>query len=139
MVQMLGALQQVSRGCDSSEGLKVVDKVRLIIVTAVEGQADPINFVGDVDGLHHLLKAADPGEEFGRQSNLLVKKLYEAALAETGFVHNSRHRLQSPPQLLNAEGDCGMALGRFSQRLQQTSFEDAELSLRSRTCEQPLT
>jgi len=83
---MLGLLSQVSRGIDARKFSEIMDKMRLIEITATCGQVHPVKLGSGMDLLQDLLESAHTTEEFGRESHFAGEKLDEAARADTNLV-----------------------------------------------------
>ncbi len=71
-------------GAEAGEGTEVVGEVGLIVVAAGEGELGPGDVGATIHLLDGLLEALDAAVEFGRDADLLVEALGEAAGAEAG-------------------------------------------------------
>jgi len=76
---------EILDGIDAGEGAEVVDKMRLVVVTAVQDQFAPANLLTAGNIFQHGLEAADAAKHFRRHAYVLFEEFDEAAGAESGF------------------------------------------------------
>src|SRR5678815_3879650 len=83
-VTVIGSTKtQIFGRTQSAEFTEIMIEVRLVGITVVERQTDPIDVHLLADGMNHLLKALHTAEEFWSHSYFVAKELNEAPLAET--------------------------------------------------------
>lgn len=59
-----GMVREIFGGIDAGEGAEVVDKVRLIEITAVESDIGPANGTARCDAAENRLEATNAAEKF---------------------------------------------------------------------------
>ena len=82
MVEVRCSKGHIDARCEARECLEIVNKMRLVVVAAIERQLCPINLPLRMDGAQHPLEAADARKSFGSQADLLMKELDESARAK---------------------------------------------------------
>jgi len=92
---VVSLLRQVSRGIDAGKFFEVMDEMRLIEIATARSHVRPGKFRAVANLLQDLLKAANASKEFGRKTNLIGKKLDEAARADAYMVGKIGHRRSS--------------------------------------------
>src|ERR1700756_3858145 len=65
----------VRRDVDAGEGAKLIRKVRLVVIPAVEGQLRPGHLGAAVERAHRVLEALDAAPHLRREADLFAKKL----------------------------------------------------------------
>ena len=115
MIHVVGPALQVRRGRDPGKRLEVVNKMRLIVIAALERHLNPVDFANSVRCPDHLLEATDAAEQLGRQPYFVAEELDESPLAEAHLLYHSRNRrrLHSSKELLQGERDYRMVLQRL--------------------------
>jgi hypothetical protein len=79
MIHVRGAARKISGWAEAGEVLKVVNHVRLVVVTAGERGIGPVDDLRTMQERHGALKAANAAERFGRETHLLAEQSDEAA------------------------------------------------------------
>jgi len=80
------ALDEIGRWVEAGKRLKVVDEMRLVVVTAGQRDVHPINTLLFPEAAQNLLKASDAAELLGRQSDFVAKHLNEVPLTEADLI-----------------------------------------------------
>ncbi len=80
---------KVRRRVDAGEGAEIVDKVRLVEITSLEGDVGPVDARPSGNLPEDLLKAANAAEEFRRKADFVPKNVDEMARA---YADSVRHR-----------------------------------------------
>ncbi len=73
VVEMFSLGGQVRSRIDAGKLLEIVDEVRLVEVTAAQGNVDPVSLTSVMDDAQHLLKTTDAAEQFGGQPDFLAE------------------------------------------------------------------
>src|SRR5947209_19530675 len=104
-------VREVGRRVNASEGLEVVDEMRLIEVATTQRNVCPINLRRRVDETQDLLKTAHAAEQLRRQTDLFAKDLDEAPRAQARLIRHVRDRTRVSLALQFSErvGDGAMA------------------------------
>ena len=76
------SIAQIRGGADTGKRAEVVDEMRLIEVTAPQGDTGPIDVARVVDGGEHSLKPPDPAIQLRRETDLVAKNLDESPRAQ---------------------------------------------------------
>ena len=83
---------QIGRWRETREGLEIVDEMGLVIVSAIHGDARPINLPLAVDLLHYLLETDDPAVQLWRQADFISKHIDKSPLAQARPLADGRDR-----------------------------------------------
>ena len=83
---MVSLLRQVSRGIDAGKFFEIMYEMRLIEIATIRSHIRPGKIRAVANLPQDLLKAADAGEEFGRESNFAGEKLDETARADAYMI-----------------------------------------------------
>src|SRR5690242_18326152 len=129
---LFGVIAQILAGDEASEGVKLLDEVRLIVVAVFDGEATP------VDGLPFACALYDPGEaldarEFlGGKTDFLTKYAHELPVAERGLLCEPRDGGSTRDFRECAQGqrDGGVMFQWVGQLAEQFLFEDRKTLLR---------
>src|ERR1700730_7635494 len=78
--------------CDRAERAKVIDKMRLVIITVSRRCSCPIDFSVRGQGCHRPLKTADALKELWRQANLLAENPTEPSLTQSDLLQHRGNR-----------------------------------------------
>jgi hypothetical protein len=116
---------KVFQGSHAGEGAEVVDKVGLIVVSAVEREVGQIGRGTVVEGAERALETADALENLGGKADLMMKDLDEPARTEANPIDDLAHAAGAS-EAANCEGDGGMKHERASELGQERVFEDGE-------------
>jgi len=139
VVQVLGFLRQVRCGIDSGEFFEVVNKVRLIEITAAGGHVRPIKLGSGMDLLQDLLESAHATEKLRRKAYFTGEKVDEAARADADLVGDIGHgrRCMDVAEQTQREADGAMPLQRLESLRHKAVFDDLEFLFRRRRFQQP--
>ena len=66
VVEMLAPLGKIGCRVEAREGSEVVDKMRLVEITASQSDVCPINGLPPLEEMQHLLKAPNAAKQLGR-------------------------------------------------------------------------
>ena len=134
MVQVLGFLRQVGCGIDSGEFFEVVNKVRLIEITAAGGHVRPVTIISAVNHLQHLLNAAYPAEKLRRKAYFTGEKVDEATRADADLVGDIGHGrcCMDVAEQTQREADGAMPLQRLESLRHKAVFDDLEFLFRKK-------
>src|SRR5206468_7755057 len=88
---MICLSHQISCGINAGELFEIVDKMRLIEITAACRHVRPGKISSGANLLQDLLKTADASKEFRRKSHFIGKKLNEAARTDADVVSKLSH------------------------------------------------
>lgn len=140
MVEVLAPPGEISGGIETGEGLEVMDKMRLVEITASQGDIGPIERLSAADAVQDLLEALDSAKQLRRQPNFGPEKLDKPPPAETDLFDDVADRARVRPilEFLQQEGNSGMARQGPGCLCQEYLFKGREFGLRRGRCEQSL-
>jgi len=72
---MPSLVREIGGRIDAGECAEIVDEVRLVEVTAIEGDVGPFDALAVLHAAQRLLEPPDAAEHFGRESGLIAKHL----------------------------------------------------------------
>src|SRR5262245_44859319 len=114
-------------GCraEAAKRLEIANEMRLVVVTAVQGDAHPLDPRRTPERPQHSLEASDSAEQLGRQPHLRLEQLDQPLRAETDSPGDFSDGWRRPSlELLQGEGDRRMPRRRPGGLRQQRPFED---------------
>lgn len=88
MIAKLATLREIGAWCQSAKNLKIVDKMRLIIVSAAQSKICPNDLFPLFEETQHLLKTFDTRELLRRQPNSFMKDLDEMPRTEARLLND---------------------------------------------------
>ena len=88
---MVSPLGEITRWIESGERLKIMYKMRLIVITAIQSDIHPCNLLLIRYSAYHLLKAPNAAKRLWRQPNFAAKHLNEPSLAKTDLTDYILH------------------------------------------------
>ena len=84
---------------------EIRDEVRLIVVSALERDVDPLGIL--VECLKNTLKTQNPRKNFGRQTNDVIELAFELPFADSAFMSEFTNRERSlMPNLHRGQNVC---------------------------------
>ena len=138
---MLAPLGEIGRRIEAGEGPEVVDKMRLVEITAGQSDIGPLDPPPRSNEMQHLLKALDAAKQLGCQPHFFIENLDEPPWAEADLLGHVRDWawVRHVVELLQRKGDGGMPRQGPGGLRQKGLFEDTEFGLWCSGFEQLLT
>src|SRR6185312_1264555 len=137
---MVSFMRYVSCGIDAGKFFEVVNKMRLIEISAAGRHVYPGKICIGPNILQHLLKAPNSGKEFWRKSNFIREELDETARADANVIGKISHGwsgmniAEEPERAI----DRTMPFQRLERLFQQALFKHLKFLLRRLRFQQAL-
>lgn len=80
IIEISGFFVQVFPGSEAGEKFEVIDEMSLVVITAFQGQACPVDLLRRIDLLYGFLKADDLEKPFRGHPHIVFKKFDQVFL-----------------------------------------------------------